>query len=46
MARLFRGGHEAIEVIKWRDIYTAMENMIDSAEDVGEVMERIVAKNA
>jgi predicted phosphate transport protein (TIGR00153 family) len=46
VARLFRGGHEAIEVIKWRDIYTAMENMIDSAEDVGEVMERIVAKNA
>ena len=46
VARLFRGGHEAIEVIKWRDIYTAMENMIDAAEDVGEVMERIVAKNA
>jgi predicted phosphate transport protein (TIGR00153 family) len=46
VARLFRGGHEAIEVIKWRDIYTAMENMIDAAEDAGEVMERIVAKNA
>ena len=46
VARLFRGGHEAIEVIKWRDIYTAMENMIDAAEDAGEVLERIVAKNA
>jgi uncharacterized protein len=46
VARLFRGGHEAIEVIKWRDIYTAMENMIDAAEDAGEVIERIVAKNA
>jgi hypothetical protein len=46
VARLFRGDHEAIEVIKWRDIYTAMENMIDAAEDAGEVLERIVAKNA
>ena len=46
VARLFRGGFEAIEVIKWRDIYTAMENMIDAAEDAGEVLERIVAKNA
>ena len=46
VARLFREGHDAIEVIKWRDIYTAMENMIDAAEDAGEVLERIVAKNA
>jgi predicted phosphate transport protein (TIGR00153 family) len=46
VARLFRGGHEAIDVIKWRDIYTAMENMIDAAEDAAEVLELIVAKNA
>jgi predicted phosphate transport protein (TIGR00153 family) len=46
VARLFRGGHEAIEVIKWRDIYTVLENTIDAAEDAGEVIERILAKNA
>jgi uncharacterized protein len=46
VARLFRDGVEAIEVIKWRDIYTALENTIDAAEDAGEVLERIVAKNA
>jgi uncharacterized protein len=46
VARLFRGGEEAIEVIKWRDVYTAMENMIDAAEDAGEILERIIAKNA
>jgi uncharacterized protein len=46
VARLFRGGHEAIEVIKWRDIYTVLENTIDAAEDAGEVIERIIAKNA
>ena len=38
------GGHDPIEVIKWRDMYTALEKMIDSAEDAGEVMERILAK--
>ena len=46
VARLFRGGIEAIEVIKWRDVYTALENTIDAAEDAVEVIERIVAKNA
>jgi len=46
VARLFREGVEAIEVIKWRDIYTALENTIDAAEDAAEVIERILAKNA
>jgi uncharacterized protein len=46
VARLFRDGVEAIDVIKWRDIYTALENTIDAAEDAVEVIERIVAKNA
>ena len=44
VARLFRDGIEAIEVIKWRDVYTALENTIDAAEDAVEVIERIVAK--
>jgi predicted phosphate transport protein (TIGR00153 family) len=46
VARLFRDGIEAIEVIKWRDVYTALENTIDAAEDAAEVIERIIAKNA
>jgi len=46
VARLFRDGIEAIDVIKWRDIYTALENTIDAAEDAAEVLERIIAKNA
>jgi predicted phosphate transport protein (TIGR00153 family) len=46
VARLFREGGEAIEVIKWRDIYTILENTIDAAEDAAEVIERIIAKNA
>jgi uncharacterized protein len=46
VARLFREGGEAIEVIKWRDVYMALEDTIDAAEDAAEVIERIVAKNA
>ncbi len=46
VARLFRDRVEAIEVIKWRDVYLALENTIDAAEDAGEVIERIIAKNA
>jgi predicted phosphate transport protein (TIGR00153 family) len=46
VARLFHGRAEAIDVIKWRDIYTALENTIDAAEDAAEVIERILAKSA
>jgi predicted phosphate transport protein (TIGR00153 family) len=46
VARLFRDRVDAIDVIKWRDIYTALENTIDAAEDAAEVIERIIAKNA
>ena len=46
VARLFREGGEAIEVVKWRDVFMALENTVDAAEDAVEVIERIVAKNA
>ena len=32
-------------MIKWRDLYTELEETIDAAEDAAEVIERIVAKN-
>jgi hypothetical protein len=46
VARLFRDNPDPLNVIKWRDIYLALENTIDAAEDAGEVIERIVAKTA
>jgi uncharacterized protein len=46
IAGLFKGGHETLDVIKWRDIYHALEETIDAAEDAGEVMERMVHKGA
>jgi predicted phosphate transport protein (TIGR00153 family) len=44
IARLFRDGTEAIEVIKWRDIYRELENSIDAAEDAAEAIERMYHK--
>jgi len=46
VARLFRDNPDPLNVIKWRDLYLALENTIDAAEDAGEVIERIVAKSA
>ena len=44
VARLFRDGTPAIEVIKWRDVYRELENAIDAAEDAAEAMERMFHK--
>lgn len=46
VARLFQDDPDPLNVIKWRDIYIALENTIDAAEDAGEVIERIIAKTA
>jgi predicted phosphate transport protein (TIGR00153 family) len=44
VARLFRDGTAAIDVIKWRDIYRELENAIDAAEDAAEAIERMFHK--
>jgi uncharacterized protein len=44
IAGLFRGEPDAVEIIKWRDLYTYLENTIDAAEDAGEIIERMVHK--
>jgi predicted phosphate transport protein (TIGR00153 family) len=44
IGRLFRDGTEALEVIKWRDIYRELENAIDAAEDAAEAIERMFHK--
>ncbi len=44
IARLFRDGTEALEVIKWRDLYRELENAIDAAEDAAEAIERMYHK--
>ena len=44
IAGLFRDQPDAVEIIKWRDLYTYLENTIDAAEDAGEIIERMVHK--
>ncbi|MEA2578731.1 MAG: uncharacterized protein QOD78_2319 [Chloroflexota bacterium] len=44
IGRLFRDGTEALEVIKWRDLYRELENAIDAAEDAAEAIERMYHK--
>jgi predicted phosphate transport protein (TIGR00153 family) len=44
MARLFHDEMPALEVIKWRDLYTYLEDTIDAAEDAAEAMERMYHK--
>ena len=46
IAALFKGGQDALDVIKWRDIYHALEEAIDAAEDAGEILERMLHKGS
>ena len=46
VAKLFEGEPNPLEVIKWNEIYETLENAIDRCEDVSNVLEGIVLKNA
>ena len=41
IAPLFREETNAITVIKWRDVYSALESAIDTCEDACEAIERM-----
>jgi uncharacterized protein len=45
MSKLFSGNMEALEVMKWKELYDYIEQAIDDCEDVGNTLERIVLKN-
>jgi hypothetical protein len=45
LSRLFSGGVDALEVMKWKELYDYIEDAIDGCEDVGNTLERIVLKN-
>jgi uncharacterized protein len=46
IAELFSDGKDAVEIIKWNDIYDHLESAIDMCEDVADTVEGIVVKNA
>lgn len=45
LANLFQGGMDALEVIKWRDVYKLFEKATDMCEDVAGIVEGIALKN-
>ena len=46
IGRLFRETMDPLDVIKWRDVYQMLEESIDAAEDVAEIMQRMIHKEA
>jgi len=46
LARLFKEAGDPLEVMKWRDIYEALETATDRAEDVANIIEGIVLEHA
>jgi predicted phosphate transport protein (TIGR00153 family) len=46
IAGLFDNGRDAVEVIKWKDVYGLLEATIDNVEDVANIIERITIKHA
>jgi uncharacterized protein len=46
IAGLFDDGTKTIEVLKWKEIYTLLEETIDKCDDVAKQIERIVVKHA
>jgi len=46
LADLFENTKDAIEVIKWREVYEQLESATDRAEDISDVLEGLVLKHA
>lgn len=46
MGVLFAEGGDALEVVKWKDLYDKIEDALDQCEDVGNVLQSIALKNA
>ena len=45
LAKLFKSGRDALEVMKWKEIIEDIESAIDRCQDVGNVLEGIVLEN-
>ena len=47
VGKMFRADNiDTLEIVKWKDIYQRFENTIDSCEDVVNIIEGVVMKNA
>ncbi len=45
VANLFSGGHDLLDVMRWKEIYGRLEGAADRCEDVANVIEAIVLKS-
>jgi len=46
IADLFKDGHDALTVMKWRDIHEQLEGATDLCEDVANALEGVVLEYA
>ncbi|HEX2734061.1 MAG TPA: DUF47 family protein [Polyangiaceae bacterium] len=46
LARLFREEKDAIEIIKWKEVYEHLESAADRCEDVANIIEGVVLENS
>jgi predicted phosphate transport protein (TIGR00153 family) len=46
LGRMFETERNAIEIIKWKEIYDTLERTLDESEDVANVLESITLKHA
>jgi len=46
MKELFSSDENALEVIKWQNIFQCLENVLDACENVADVMESVIVKNS
>ena len=44
--KLFKCEENPIEIMKWKEIYQILENVVDKCEQVANIVERVVIKNA
>ena len=43
---LFNDGHDAVTILKWREVYEHLETALDRCEDVADVLQTIAVKNS
>jgi uncharacterized protein Yka (UPF0111/DUF47 family) len=41
---LFKSGADALDVIKWKDVYALLEKTVDTTEDVANILEGVTIK--
>ena len=46
VATLFKGGADPLFVMKWKEVYEALENATDRCEDVANIIEGVVLEHA